>query len=90
MSVPRAASAVSDVAIQYAKNLSCWFRDYITAIKHGRLHPFTPLERKTREATRNEPWYLSRFSSARIEEAVAKGTNGLSAQRAHGSFSRSE
>ena len=79
MSVPRAANSVSDVAIQYAKNLSCWFRDYITAIKHGRLHPFTPLERKTREATRNEPWYSSLFSPARVEEAMTKGSNGLSA-----------
>ena len=33
-----------------------WLRDYITAIKQGKLHPFTKLERKAREATRNEPW----------------------------------
>lgn len=33
-----------------------WLRDYITAIKNGRLHPFTLVERKAREATRNEPW----------------------------------
>ena len=28
----------------------------IAAIKHGRWHPFTNLERKVRLATRNEPW----------------------------------
>jgi hypothetical protein len=33
-----------------------WMRDYITAIKAGSLHPFTAVERKTREATRREPW----------------------------------
>lgn len=33
-----------------------WLRDYITAIKQGKFHPFTKLERKAREATRNEPW----------------------------------
>jgi hypothetical protein len=36
---------------------TAWLKDYITAIKHGQLHPFTPMERKAREATRNEPWY---------------------------------
>lgn len=35
---------------------AAWLRDYITAIKNGRFHPFTAVERKAREATRNEPW----------------------------------
>lgn len=33
-----------------------WVRDYVTAIKHGRWHPYTPTERKARAATRNEAW----------------------------------
>ncbi|WIA23872.1 hypothetical protein OEZ85_013522 [Tetradesmus obliquus] len=33
-----------------------WLRDYCTAIKYGRLHPFTTVERKAREATRKDPW----------------------------------
>jgi hypothetical protein len=33
-------------------------RDYITAIKHGRIHPFTLTERRVREATRNDGWYV--------------------------------
>jgi hypothetical protein len=38
------------------KESAAWLKDYLTAIKHGQLHPFTPMERKAREATRNEPW----------------------------------
>ncbi|KAG2490744.1 hypothetical protein HYH03_010899 [Edaphochlamys debaryana] len=33
-----------------------WLRDYVTAIRAGRIHPFTVVERKARSATRNEPW----------------------------------
>lgn len=43
-------------AFQYARDAKAWVRDYCTAIKWGRWHPFTPMERKTREATRNEAW----------------------------------
>ncbi len=38
------------------KEGAAWLRDYVTAIKNGQLHPYTKLERKAREATRNEPW----------------------------------
>lgn len=38
------------------KEGTAWLRDYVTAIKNGQLHPYTKLERKAREATRNEPW----------------------------------
>ena len=38
------------------KDAASWLRDYVTAIKHGQFHPYTPLERKVREATRNEAW----------------------------------
>lgn len=38
------------------KDAAAWLRDYLTAIKHGQFHPYTPLERKVREATRNEAW----------------------------------
>ncbi|KAK9829298.1 hypothetical protein WJX72_005017 [[Myrmecia] bisecta] len=47
---------LKDVAVVQAKDAVAWLRDYITAIKHGQLHPYTPLERKAREATRNEAW----------------------------------
>lgn len=43
-----------------AKQSLSWLRDYLTAIKSGQLHPFTQIERKTREATRDEPWYADR------------------------------
>ena len=33
-----------------------WVRDYYTAVKNGQYRPFTALERKVREATRNEAW----------------------------------
>lgn len=39
-----------------ARATAAWLRDYITAIKHGQWHPYTPLERRVREATRNEAW----------------------------------
>ena len=38
------------------KEGAAWLRDYVTAIKNGQFHPYTKLERKAREATRNEPW----------------------------------
>lgn len=46
-----------EYALEQTKESIAWLRDYITAIKNGRFHPFTPLERKAREATRNEAWY---------------------------------
>lgn len=49
-------TSVKDIALSSVKESAAWLRDYITAIKHGRLHPYTPTERKTREATRNEAW----------------------------------
>lgn len=39
-----------------AQQTASWLRDYVTAIKHGRWHPFTTMERRVREATRNEAW----------------------------------
>ncbi|CAG9464728.1 unnamed protein product [Pedinophyceae sp. YPF-701] len=33
-----------------------WLRDYTTALKHGRTKPFSEVERKVREATRNVPY----------------------------------
>lgn len=33
-----------------------WVRDYATAVKNGQYIPYSPIERKAREATRNEPW----------------------------------
>ncbi|CAD7695412.1 unnamed protein product [Ostreobium quekettii] len=42
-----------NVSVRDAAN---WLRDYLTAIRHGQFHPFTPIERKAREATRNEAW----------------------------------
>jgi hypothetical protein len=50
---------VKAIVVDSAKESYAWLRDYITAIKHGRLHPFTLLERKAREATRNQPWYYT-------------------------------
>lgn len=46
----------TDMLVETAKEGYAWLRDYITAIKNGRLHPYTAVERKAREATRNEPW----------------------------------
>ena len=43
-------------SMQHFDDAYKWMRDYITAIKAGSLHPFTAVERKTREATRREPW----------------------------------
>ncbi|KAA6422947.1 MAG: hypothetical protein FRX49_06936 [Trebouxia sp. A1-2] len=48
--------AFKEYAMEQTKDSIAWLRDYITAIKNGRFHPFTALERKTREATRNEAW----------------------------------
>lgn len=48
--------ALKEYALEQTKDSIAWLRDYITAIKSGRFHPFTPLERKAREATRNEAW----------------------------------
>lgn len=85
MAFPRAAASISEAAVQYAKNLSCWFRDYITAIKHGRLHPFTPLERKVREATRNEPWWahLRGIEASGMHLGVQLDVNSMNLQRHH-------
>ena len=45
-----------EIASCTVKDAATWLRDYLTAIKHGQFHPYTPLERKVREATRNEAW----------------------------------
>ncbi|GLI60022.1 hypothetical protein VaNZ11_002086 [Volvox africanus] len=45
-----------------------WLRDYITAIKNGRLHPFSLVERKARAATRNEAWGPSGTMLAELAE----------------------
>jgi hypothetical protein len=42
--------------LQATRESYTWLRDYCTAIKYGRLHPFTLVERKAREATRKDPW----------------------------------
>ncbi|CAL8468807.1 g8348 [Coccomyxa elongata] len=47
---------LKDYTVSACKEGASWLRDYITAIKSGQYHPFTKLERKAREATRNEPW----------------------------------
>ncbi len=47
---------LQEVAAEKIKAASAWLRDYITAIKKGKIHPFTTMERKVREATRNEAW----------------------------------
>ena len=52
--------ALREYAAEQTKDGVAWLRDYITAIKSGRFHPFTALERKAREATRNEAWYVMR------------------------------
>ena len=49
--------ALREYAVEQTKDGVAWLRDYITAIKSGRFHPFTALERKAREATRNEAWW---------------------------------
>ena len=48
--------AFREYAMEQTKDSIAWLRDYVTAIKNGRFHPFTVLERKAREATRNEAW----------------------------------
>jgi hypothetical protein len=50
---------LKDYTVAAYRESASWLRDYITAIKYGQFHPFTKLERKAREATRNEPWWVS-------------------------------
>lgn len=57
---PGKALDLKDYTLTACKEGASWLRDYITAIKNGQYHPFTKLERKAREATRNEPWYVQR------------------------------
>ena len=45
-----------DLAWMKTQEVRAWIVDYITAIKLGKWHPFTPLERLVRQATRNEAW----------------------------------
>ena len=52
------SSDIQEVAAKKLRNISAWLRDYITAIKNGQVHPYSQIERKTREATRNEAWYV--------------------------------
>ncbi|KAK9805408.1 hypothetical protein WJX73_002177 [Symbiochloris irregularis] len=59
----------TDTAVQKAKEASNWLKDYITAIKHGQYHPFTPLERLVREATRDQPWGPTGTLLAQLAEA---------------------
>ena len=33
-----------------------WVSDYLKALRKGRITPFSLVERKTRAATKNEPW----------------------------------
>ena len=47
---------VKEMAVLKVKEASSWLKDYVTAIKNGQFHPFTPLERLAREATRDQPW----------------------------------
>ena len=49
---PSVLDALSDAAGEVAR----WLRDYLTAVRSGRLHPFSIVERKAREATRRDPW----------------------------------
>lgn len=51
-----------EAAAEKFRIASAWLRDYVTAIKNGHIHPFTSMERKAREATRNEAWYVLRSS----------------------------
>ena len=48
--------ALQEAAVEKFRIASAWLRDYVTAIKRGQIHPFTSMERKAREATRNEAW----------------------------------
>ena len=50
---------LKDYTVFKAKAAQAWFVDYITAIKNGKLHPFTYLERLVRLATRNEAWCVT-------------------------------
>jgi len=50
------SAPLQEVAAEKIRVASAWLRDYITAIKKGNIHPFTTMERKVREATRNEAW----------------------------------
>lgn len=52
---------LKDYTVSACKEGASWLRDYITAIKSGQYHPFTKMERKAREATRNEPWWVHSF-----------------------------
>lgn len=57
LSLPNAAQAFGrPQGVTRAQQTAAWLRDYLTAVKHGRWHPFTSMERRVREATRNEPW----------------------------------
>eukprot|EP00192_Tetraselmis_astigmatica_P024769 CAMPEP_0117676278 /NCGR_PEP_ID=MMETSP0804-20121206/16072_1 /TAXON_ID=1074897 /ORGANISM="Tetraselmis astigmatica, Strain CCMP880" /LENGTH=827 /DNA_ID=CAMNT_0005485375 /DNA_START=220 /DNA_END=2703 /DNA_ORIENTATION=+ len=46
----------TEVVVERAVESYRWVRDYYTAVKNGHYQPFSALERKAREATRNEPW----------------------------------
>ena len=47
---------MKELALLKVKEASSWLKDYLTAIRNRQFHPFTPLERLTREATRDQPW----------------------------------
>ncbi|GLC33495.1 hypothetical protein PLESTB_000081200 [Pleodorina starrii] len=44
------------VTPQFIMDAALWLRDYVTAIRNGRVHPFSVVERKARTATRNQTW----------------------------------
>ncbi|KAL6783748.1 hypothetical protein ACKKBF_B05645 [Auxenochlorella protothecoides x Auxenochlorella symbiontica] len=53
---PGPGASLSGTVTEAAKDAGAWLRDYVTAIKNGRWHPFNATERAARAATRNEPW----------------------------------
>jgi hypothetical protein len=38
------------------KRAAEWMKDYLSAVREGRLHPYTGVERKARAATKDIPW----------------------------------
>ena len=56
---------LKELDVQKVKEASSWLKDYLTAIKNRQFHPFTPLERLTRDATRDQPWQASFAGLAR-------------------------
>jgi hypothetical protein len=38
------------------KRAAEWLKDYLSAVREAKLHPFTKTERKARSATKDIPW----------------------------------